>query len=279
MPRPYRGGKHSPTPKSKTKFISIMSLSHPPYLTHEDFQPPHIRYGFFTRQGGVSKGYYDSLNGGFGSDDDNHLISQNRHMAAAALGFSADQICSLYQVHSARAITVTEPLSNPVEADALVTNTPGLGLLILTADCVPVIFADTTHGVIGAAHAGWRGAVTGILSATVNAMCDLGASRDHITAVIGPAIQQQSYQVGADLRDAALAYDAAAETCFAPDAADHKYRFDLTGFAAHCLTSNHIRHLTINRDTYSEPDVFFSHRRATHQSAPDTGRLMTIIGL
>ncbi|MGB1036764.1 MAG: polyphenol oxidase family protein, partial [Candidatus Puniceispirillales bacterium] len=177
-----------------------MSSIHPPYLIYEDFQPAHLRYGFFTRHGGVSSGCYDSLNGGFGSDDDNSLISQNRQRAAAALGFSPDQICSLYQIHSSRVIMVTKPLSEPVEADALVTNTPGLGLLILTADCVPVVFADTANGIIGAAHAGWRGVVTGILSETVKTMCDMGASRDHITAVIGPAIQQQSYQVGSDLR-------------------------------------------------------------------------------
>ncbi|MEC8729170.1 MAG: peptidoglycan editing factor PgeF [Pseudomonadota bacterium] len=256
-----------------------MSSIHPPYLIHDDFQPTDIRYGFFTRHGGVSSGFYDSLNGGFGSDDDNSLISQNRQRAAAALGFPPDQICSLYQIHSSRAIVVTKPLSEPVEADALVTKTTGLGLLILTADCVPVVFADITNGIIGAAHAGWRGAVTGILSETVKAMCDIGASRDHITAVIGPAIQQQSYQVGSDLRDAALAYDAGAETCFVPDRVDHKYRFDLTGFAAHCLNREDIRHLTINRDTYSEPDIFFSHRRATHKGEPDTGRLMTMIGL
>ena len=256
-----------------------MMTSLPPYLIHDAFQPQHISYGFFTRQGGVSQGLYDSLNGGFGSSDDWAKIGQNRRLAASALGFAPDQICGLYQVHSARAHHVTRPDSTPVEADALVTKEAGLALLILTADCVPVVFADTRNGVIGAAHAGWRGATSGILAGTVAAMCSLGAERDQITAIIGPAIQQQSYQVSADLRDAALAYDDGAAACFSADDEPGKFRFDLTGFVGRSLAQEDIAYHTIQRDTYSEPDHFFSHRRATHKGEPDTGRLMTIIGI
>lgn len=260
-----------------------MMTSLPPYLIHDAFQPERIRYGFFTRQGGVSQGLYDSLNGGFGSSDDNAKIAQNRGLAAAALGFTSDQICGLYQTHSARAHHVTKPDnkpdSKPVEADALVTKTAGLALLILTADCVPVVFADERNGVIGAAHAGWRGATSGILAETVAAMRGLGAEREYITAIIGPAIQQQSYQVSADLRDAALAYDDEAAACFTIDDEPGKYRFDLTGFVGRSLAQEDIAYHAIQRDTYSEEDHFFSHRRATHKGEPDTGRLMTIIGI
>lgn len=257
----------------------INPSSSPTYLVHEDFQPSDIQYGFFTRKGGVSDGLYDSLNGGFGSADDKALVKQNRKLAASALGFTEDQICYLNQVHSVRVCKVTEPLSTLEPADALVTRTKGVALLILTADCVPVIFADTLNGIIGAAHAGWRGAISGVLAETVEAMCNIGANRNHITAVIGPAIQQQSYQVGADLRENALSYDTEAEIYFSLDTDPNKYRFDLTGFVSLCLKKQEIRHHMIKRDTYSEETLFFSHRRATHKKEPDTGRLMTMIGM
>lgn len=257
-----------------------MTSTSPLYFTHDGFRPNGISYGFFSRKGGVSTGLYDSLNGGFGSEDDHGLVQQNRNRAAQSLGFNKEKICSLYQVHSAIAITVDAPLTAPVEADALVTQTPGLGLMILTADCVPVIFADPKTKTVAAAHAGWRGAVGGVIEATLNAMQTIGANPDHITAVIGPAIQQLSYQVGEDVRDAALAFDKEAATCFAPDPHQPgKFHFDLTGYVALRLDQAQVKHLTLTRDTYAEAENFFSHRRRTHQGETDTGRLMTIIGL
>ena len=257
-----------------------MSATTPLYFTHDGFHPSGISYGFFSRKGGVSTGLYDSLNGGLGSDDDRALVQQNRHRAAKILGFDKDKICSLYQVHSSIAITVDAPLVPPIEADALITQTPGLALMILTADCVPVIFADPTTKTVAAAHAGWRGAVGGVLEATLDAMQTKGANPDHITAVIGPAIQQPSYQVGEDVRDAALSYDKHAAACFAPDQKQPgKFHFDLTGYVARRLDQAKITHMALARDTYAEPEYFFSHRRRTHQGEADAGRLMTIIGL
>ena len=257
-----------------------MTADAPLYFTHDHFHPSGISYGFFSRKGGVSTGLYDSLNGGLGSDDDAALVKQNRHRAAVSLGFDADHICSLYQVHSSQAVAVDAPFDHPVEADALVTQTPGLAPLILTADCVPVIFADPTTNTIAAAHAGWRGAVGGVLEATLDQMQLKGANLDQITAVIGPAIQQSSYQVGEDVRNAALSSDDGAMACFAPDV-DHpgKFTFDLTGYVARRLEQAKINHMTLARDTYAESEYFFSHRRRTHEGEADTGRLMTIIGL
>ena len=260
----------------------------PPYLTHESFRPPAnhphairpqmIRYGFFTRKGGVSQGLYSSLNGGYGSDDDAEAVRQNRQLAANALGFDSSQIAALHQIHSIKAHSITAPPNQPLEGDALTTKTTGLALMIITADCAPIIFADNEAGVIGAAHAGWRGAVGGIIESTLDAMLALGANPQNITAIIGPAIQQPSYQVGAELREEALKADAGAETCFINDS-DQKYLFDLTGYIARRLTRKAIKHFALPHDTYTDGENFFSHRRRTHQGEADSGRLMTLIGI
>ena len=196
--------------------------AHPPYLTHESFRPHAIRYGFFTRKGGVSQGLYNSLNGGCGSNDDADCVRQNRQLAANALGFDAKQIAALHQIHSAQAHSITAPPSQPLKGDALATKTTGLALMIVTADCAPVVFADSEARVIGAAHAGWRGAVGGIIEATLDAMLALGSNQQSITAITGPTIQQPSYQVGAELREAALKADAEAEQCFISDTGSSK---------------------------------------------------------
>ena len=265
--------------------------AHPPYLIHEDFRPPAhhphaIRYGFFTRKGGVSQGLYSSLNGGYGSDDDAEAVRQNRQLAANALGFEAKQIAALHQIHSAKAHSITAPLNHspnhspgqPLAGDALVTKTAGRALMIVTADCVPVVFADSEAGVIGAAHAGWRGAVSGIIEATLDAMLGLGAKPQNITAIIGPAIQQPSYQVGAELRAEALKADAGAAICFIRDN-NQKYLFDLTGYVARRLQKRRTQHFALPHDTYADAENFFSHRRRIHQGEADSGRLMTLIGL
>ena len=257
--------------------------AHPPYLTHESFRPPAnhphaIRYGFFTRKGGVSQGLYSSLNGGYGSDDDTAAVRQNRQLAANALGFDSSQIAALHQIHSAKAHSITAPPNQTPKGDALATKTTGLALMIITADCAPIIFADSTAGVIGAAHAGWRGAVGGIIESTLDAMTQLGANPQNITAIIGPAIQQPSYQVGAELRSEALKADAGAEKCFINDS-DQKYLFDLTGYIARRLTRKAIKHFALPHDTYTDAENFFSHRRRTHQGEADSGRLMTLIGI
>ncbi|MEN8887398.1 MAG: polyphenol oxidase family protein, partial [Celeribacter marinus] len=161
-----------------------------------------VQHGFFTRKGGASSGVFDGLNCGFGSSDQNDIVAINRARVAAAMDVAPDTLCSVFQVHSADVVSVSGPQTGSApKADALVTATKGLALVILTADCQPVLFADRDNGVIGAAHAGWRGALDGILDRTVAAMVDLGAKRERITAVIGPCISQRAYEVGPEFFD------------------------------------------------------------------------------
>jgi len=255
-----------------------MSLNTPPFLTHSLLDLPGIRHGFFTRHGGVSTGDYESLNGGLGSKDNIAFVTENRARAAAAIGGERDTVMGLYQIHSAIALTARPGDEQRREGDALVTSSKNLTLTILTADCVPVVFADAKNGVIGAAHAGWRGATLGIVSRTIEALLNLGAENKNIRAVIGPAIQQRSYQVGEDLRNEVLAATSWAETFFEIDEEEARYRFDLPGYVREQLRRLDIESAALMNDTYSD-EKFFSHRRATHQNLPDTGRLITMIRL
>ena len=245
----------------------------------------HIRHGFFTANGGVSTGLYQSLNCGFGSNDDPALIAENRRRVANSLGFQPDQVFGLRQTHSARVVTIDSTSDASIDAradaDALITNNSGYALAILTADCVPVLFAAPEMGVIGAAHAGWRGAVDGILEATIAMMAKQGITPDQIEAVIGPAIQQANYQVGDDLRHAVLAAHDDAEVFFDPDQdMDGKYRFDLPGFVQSRLRKAGLDKVTdLGIDTYGESSGLFSHRHATHAALPDSGRQISVIGL
>lgn len=245
----------------------------------------NIRHGFFTANGGVSTGFYQSLNCGFGSNDDPALIAENRRRVANSLGFQPDQVFGLRQTHSARVVTIDSTSDASIDAradaDALVTNNSGYALAILTADCVPVLFAAPEMGVIGAAHAGWRGAVDGVLEATIAMMAKQGITPDQIEAVIGPAIQQANYQVGDDLRHAVLAAHDDAEVFFDPDQdMDGKYRFDLPGFVQSRLRKAGLDKVTdLGIDTYGESSGLFSHRHATHAALPDSGRQISVIGL
>ena len=245
----------------------------------------HIRHGFFTANGGVSTGLYQSLNCGFGSNDDPALIAENRRRVANSLGFQPDQMFGLRQTHSARVVTIDSTSDASIDAradaDALITNNSGYALAILTADCVPVLFAAPEMGVIGAAHAGWRGAVDGVLEATIAMMAKPGITPDQIEAVIGPAIQQANYQVGDDLRHAVLAAHDDAEVFFDPDQdMDGKYRFDLPGFVQSRLRKAGLDKVTdLGIDTYGESSGLFSHRHATHAALPDSGRQISVIGL
>ncbi|MAB03274.1 MAG: hypothetical protein CL688_01575 [Candidatus Puniceispirillum sp.] len=245
----------------------------------------HIRHGFFTANGGVSTGLYHSLNCGFGSNDDPALIAENRRRVANSLGFQPDQMFGLRQTHSASVVTIDSTSDASIDAradaDALITNNSGFALAILTADCVPVLFAAPEMGVIGAAHAGWRGAVDGVLEATIVMMASQGITPDQIEAVIGPAIQQANYQVGDDLRHAVLAAHDDADVFFDPDQdMDGKYRFDLPGFIRSRLRKAGLCNVTdLGIDTYGESSGLFSHRHATHAALPDSGRQISVIGL
>ena len=244
-----------------------------------------IRHGFFTANGGVSTGLYQSLNCGFGSNDDPALIAENRRRVANSLGFQADQMFGLRQTHSASVVkidlTSDASIDARADADALITNKSGYALAILTADCVPVLFAAPEMGVIGAAHAGWRGAVGGVLEATIAMMAKQGITPDQIEAVIGPAIQQASYQVGDDLRHAVISAHDDADGFFYPDQdIDGKYRFDLPGFVQSRLRKAGLVNVTdLGIDTYGESSGLFSHRHATHAALPDSGRQISVIGL
>lgn len=246
-------------------------------LTADALAP--LRHGFFTRKGGASSGVFDGLNCGLGSSDQTEVVKINRARVAEAMHVAPEHLVTVYQVHSPDVITVDAPLETAPEADAMVTATPGVALAILTADCQPVLFADAQSGVIGAAHAGWRGALDGVLEATVDAMEALGATRDNITAVIGPSISQAAYEVGPDFIDAFLDQDPDNSRFFANGNAD-RYQFDLTGYGVHRLRSAGVGHAEWTRHcTYSDPDRFFSYRRATHAKEADYGRLISSIRL
>lgn len=246
-------------------------------LTHPALAP--LRHGFFTRRGGASSGIFAGLNCGHGSSDQTEAVAINRLRAAQALGVAPEALIGVHQVHSADVITVTEPPRTPLRADALVTATPGLALSVLTADCQPVLFADPRAGVIGAAHAGWRGALGGILEATLDAMEARGARRADTVAVIGPTISQQAYEVGPEFLDAFLAEDAGNARFFASGNGDRAH-FDLPGFGLHRLREAGIGHAEWTRHcTYSDPERFFSYRRSQHQHEADYGRLISAIRL
>jgi hypothetical protein len=232
-------------------------------LTADRLVVPH---GFFTRRGGVSTGPYASLNCSLSSQDDRSAVLQNRARAASSLAVDPDCLLGLTQVHGTNVVTATAPWApgQGERADAMVTARPGLALGIVTADCAPVLFADAGGTIVGAAHAGWRGAVAGVLEATIAAMCALGASAERITAAIGPCIAQRSYEVGPDLRDAVLAHALSAATFFAPGRRDDRWQFDLAGYCAARLTQAGVGQVIVTGlDTMAEEDRFFSHRRRT----------------
>ena len=246
-------------------------------ITADSLAP--LRHGFFTRRGGASSGVFSGLNCGPGSSDQSEIVSINRARVAEALGVSPDHLVTVHQVHSADAVTIDGPLSERPRADALVTATPGVALAVLTADCQPVLFADPQAGVIGAAHAGWRGALDGVLEATLDAMEALGAARENITAVIGPSISQRAYEVGPEFLDDFIAEDPANSRFFANGEGD-RYLFDLPAYGLHRLRRAGVGQAEWTRHcTYSDPVRFFSYRRTTHAKEADYGRMISAIRL
>lgn len=254
-------------------------------LTCEDEAPfDHVRYGFFTRQGGVSEGAYDSLNVGPGSDDHPENVRENRRRAMEAfVGEGEHVLCTLYQVHGSDVVTVTSPFSQDArpQGDAMVTNSDEVVLGILTADCGPVLFADDTAKVIGGAHAGWKGAIGGVLENTVVAMETLGAQKKNITAIIGPCIHQESYEVDAGFYKQFIEKEKHYDAFFtaSPTKADH-YQFDLPAFIRHRLEVAGVGKIKqVNKDTYANKEQFFSYRRNTHESIAAYGRGLSAITL
>lgn len=237
------------------------------------------RHGFFTRKGGASSGIFAGLNCGTGSSDLAEVVTINRTRVAEAMGVALPDLVGLHQVHSADVVTVTGPLPDRPRADAMVTATPGLALTILTADCQPVLFSDPVAGVVGAAHAGWRGTKDGVLEATVAAMEALGSRRDNITAVIGPSISQSAYEVGPEFFDAFMLEERENARFFANGQGD-RMLFDLPGFGLSRLRAAGVGHAEWTRHcTYGDPARFFSYRRTTHAGEADYGRLISVIRL
>lgn len=239
-----------------------------------------VAHGFLGRRGGVSTGILAGLNVGTGSADDPDLIAENRRRATEAV-LPGGRLATVFQVHSPDAVAVIEPFEERLRphADALVTDRPGLALGILTADCAPVLLADREAGVVGAAHAGWKGAIGGVTDSTIALMETLGARRERIAAAVGPCIARASYEVDSGFFGRFAEADPANERFFADGKPGH-FQFDLEAYVAHRLAAAGIRTVeTLGLDTYSDESRFYSFRRATHRGEPDYGRQIAIIGL
>jgi YfiH family protein len=243
---------------------------------------PDIRHAFFTRAGGVSTGIYESLNGGIGSKDDPANVRENRTRMATALGVAPTHLVSCYQIHSPDVIVAETPWTreNSPRADAIVTRVPGLAIGVGTADCGPILFADGEARVIGAAHAGWKGALTGVAEATIAAMEKLGAKRSRIRAAIGPLIRQPNYEVGPEFVQRFVTEDDSYGRFFVNAARIGHAMFDLPGFIKFRLERTEIASVEdLGLCTYADPARFFSYRRTTHRGEPDYGRHVNAIAL
>ncbi|MEP1209375.1 MAG: peptidoglycan editing factor PgeF [Rhizobiaceae bacterium] len=240
----------------------------------------NIQHGFFTRQGGVSGGLYEGLNAGLGSNDVHGDVVENRRRMTDALGVAQDRLASPYQVHSPDVIITDQAwTSDRPKADGVVTNRKGLALGIVTADCGPVLLADANAGVIGACHAGWKGALNGVLENTVAAMVEIGADIANITGILGPTISQDNYQVGPGFASPFLAVSPDNARYFTGSDKVGHYQFDLTGYIVDRLSNLGIQAAAVNRCTYAEEDNFYSYRRTTHRQEPDYGRQLSAIVL
>jgi polyphenol oxidase len=258
----------------------LQTLPHPQPLVSPMLAVPGVRHGWFGRGGGVSDGVYGSLNAGPGSNDAPARIAENRARIARAIGAEPDRLLSPFQIHSADIVTVGSPFSGDrPRADGIVTATPGLAIGVLTADCGPVLFCDPQACVVGAAHAGWQGAVGGVLENAIAAMEALGADRSRIVAALGPTISQPNYEVGTDFLARIIERDETAAPFFKQGKASDKRQFDLPGYVLMRLTKAGVRAQWTGDCTYAAPQTFFSYRRTTHAGETDYGRQMSAIML
>lgn len=252
--------------------------------THALLESEGVTHGFFTRKGGVSSGLYAGLNVGSGSRDIASAVTENRRRAASymnpAMNPASEDIVTPWQVHSPDAVIVKGPFQGEKpKADAIVTATPGLVIGVVTADCGPILFSDANACVIGAAHAGWKGALDGVLENTVAAMEQLGAKRADIKAVLGPSISQRNYEVGPEFTAAFLARETGFKRFFAESSRPEHSMFDLRSFTLHRLEAAGVEFAMTDDCTYADEKNFFSYRRATHRSEPDYGRQLSAISI
>ena len=239
-----------------------------------------ISHGFFTREGGHSMGIFASLNCGLGSGDEVSLVQKNRSQVAAEIGVSTENLISGYQVHGVHVAVVTQPLAQRPQADALVSNTPGVALGVLTADCGPILFADPRAKVVGACHAGWRGALAGVTDRTVEAMEGIGARRENIVAVLGPTISHRAYEVGPDFPKPFRDQGKSNSRYFTSSLRDGHYMFDLPAYLVDRLKAFGVVEVQdVGLCTYGDERRFFSYRRATHRGEKDYGRLISAVSL
>jgi polyphenol oxidase len=248
----------------------------------EALKLPGISHGFFTRGGGHSTGIFASLNCGLGSGDDPDLVTMNRETVARSIGVEGSQLITAHQVHSSEAMVVTAswPHNDRPKLDGIVTRKAGIGLGVLTADCGPVLFADAEARVIGACHAGWKGAVTGVTDATIEKMVEQGAVRDRVVAVIGPTISQAAYEVGPEFPAPFLQQDLGHAKYFVPSVKENHFMFDLPGYLRDRLKRAGVSAVhDLALCTYSDEARFYSYRRATHRHEADYGRLISAIAL
>ena len=251
-------------------------------IVAEPLRLPGIVHGFFTREGGHSDGIFATLNCGLGSGDDRAAVLRNRAAVARSLGVAAEGLITAHQIHSAEAVIVEAPWQHEQRprADAMVTREPGIALGVLTADCGPVLFADAEAGVIGAAHAGWKGALAGVTESTLAAMEKIGARRQRIAAVIGPSISRHAYEVGPEFPAPFLEEDRSNRDFFRPSPRPGHSHFDLPGYLAHRLAREGVAEVVdLGLCTFNDEDRFYSYRRATHRSEKDYGRQISAIAL
>lgn len=251
-------------------------------LTHPSLDLPGVRHGFFTREGGVSSGLYASLNGGLGSADEPAHVLENRARMARSLDVVPERFVTCHQVHSADVVTVVGPWARHAapKADAMVTREPGIAIAAATADCGPVLYCDAEARVVGASHSGWKGALTGVLEATLGAMESLGAKRDHVVAVLGPTISAAAYEVGSEFVTRFVEAEPDNHGFFTSSQRLGHALFDLPAYIGHRLRRAGVgRFSDLGLCTYSDEARFFSYRRTTHRGEPDYGRLLHAIAL
>ena len=253
----------------------------PTPILDEKLSALEINHGFFTRHGGVSKGIYSGLNVGLGSEDDRSAVLENRSRVASYFHKTEACLISPYQVHSADVVEVREPWEEGYrpKVDALVTRNPNIAIGILTADCGPVLFADKENGVVGAAHAGWKGATGGVLDNTVSAMETIGAEREHIIAILGPTISQENYEVGPEFVDRLLDIHPDNKDYLTKSTKRDHAMFDLPAYIVARLTIAGVKAFWTEHCTYSDEESFFSYRRTTHKNEADYGRQISAISL